>query len=393
VKIVIDAANIDTGGAYRQLTAFVQYAEAAGHDVELYCACLSNYSSTLMGSAVRVSCPGLLQQVDALKKRPPSLINEIARLMLTLRWRESQLPRLVASAKADVLFNPNAILPTKNNRGCSYVVMSQNMLPFDKAARRLLPMLGGRIKVMLIRRRQIQSIGRANGVVFISEHAAQRIPPQIPNLRGAICVNYLGVDDAVFYPKEGGIPSGKKRQVLYVSHMQPYKHFDTVIAAFGVLCRHYGGDVELVIIGSDSNGAQARLTALANLAGVGDCVTFRGELTANEVAIAMREATVGLFASSCENCPTTLIEKMKSGLPIAASNMPPMTEILGEAGLYFDPKRPMEIAGALRRLLDTPALRTELKSVAILRAKRYNISRHNEKLLAFMGEVVGRERN
>jgi len=43
-----------------------------------------------------------------------------------------------------------------------------------------------------------------------------------------------------------------------------------------------------------------------------------------------------------------LVEAMASGLPIACSNRGPMPEVLGDAGVYFDPEDPHDIARALR---------------------------------------------
>ena len=56
-----------------------------------------------------------------------------------------------------------------------------------------------------------------------------------------------------------------------------------------------------------------------------------------------KDADLGVFASSCENLPIILIEKMASGLPIACSNKGPMPEVLGSAGVYFDPENSYEI--------------------------------------------------
>jgi glycosyltransferase involved in cell wall biosynthesis len=62
-------------------------------------------------------------------------------------------------------------------------------------------------------------------------------------------------------------------------------------------------------------------------------------------------ADIFIFASSCENMPNTLVEAMASGLPIACSDRGPMPEVLGDAGVYFDPEDPQAIADAVRTLV------------------------------------------
>jgi glycosyltransferase involved in cell wall biosynthesis len=50
--------------------------------------------------------------------------------------------------------------------------------------------------------------------------------------------------------------------------------------------------------------------------------------------------------------PNILLEAMAAGLPIACSNRGPMPEVLGTAGLYFNPENPAEIACAIRTVID-----------------------------------------
>ena len=60
---------------------------------------------------------------------------------------------------------------------------------------------------------------------------------------------------------------------------------------------------------------------------------------------------IGVFASSCENLPITLLEMMGSGMQIACSNFSPMPEILGSEGIYFNPVKPASITEAMRKLI------------------------------------------
>ena len=77
-------------------------------------------------------------------------------------------------------------------------------------------------------------------------------------------------------------------------------------------------------------------------------------------------------ASSCENQPIILLETMAAGLPIASSSRGPMPEVLGDAGLYFDPERPEDIASTLRQLICAPELRQILAERSYRRASSYS---------------------
>jgi glycosyltransferase involved in cell wall biosynthesis len=83
-------------------------------------------------------------------------------------------------------------------------------------------------------------------------------------------------------------------------------------------------------------------------------------------------AQLGVFASSCENMPNILLETMASGLPIACSNRGPMPEVLGDAGVYFDPEQPIEIYRAIKNLINNPQLRLEKSQASFHRAQQYS---------------------
>ena len=86
--------------------------------------------------------------------------------------------------------------------------------------------------------------------------------------------------------------------------------------------------------------------------------------------------------------PNILIELMASGLPITCSNFGPMPEVLGDAGIYFNPESPLEIRDALMKLLDSPELRASLASKSFEKAKKYSWSLCADKTFQFLAKVA-----
>ena len=60
---------------------------------------------------------------------------------------------------------------------------------------------------------------------------------------------------------------------------------------------------------------------------------------------------------------------MASQLPIACSSRPPITEVLGDAGVYFDLENTTSITNALREIL----VSSELRKVKAKKAKERSI--------------------
>jgi glycosyltransferase involved in cell wall biosynthesis len=96
-----------------------------------------------------------------------------------------------------------------------------------------------------------------------------------------------------------------------------------------------------------------------------DWVELSGEVPQNQVSRVLPLALFFVFQSTCENCPSTLIEALAAGVPVASANVGVMPEIAGDAALYFDPLDPDDLGRALVAMATDGGLRDEL----VLRAK------------------------
>jgi len=177
-------------------------------------------------------------------------------------------------------------------------------------------------------------------------------------------------------------------RIVYVSIVDVYKHQWHVAEAVARL-RTQGLPVEIEFVGPAYPPARRRLeAAMRRLDPAGAFIRYRGFLPYSHLPEVYRQADVFVFASSCENLPNILLESMAAGLPIACSNRGPMREVLGEAGVYFDPEDPESIAKAIRELIESPNLRTEKAQMAYERAQRYSWGRCADETFSFLAAVA-----
>ncbi len=389
--IVIDVLNINAGGALGQVTSFSRYARDRGWQVHLYCRDTSAYRAAIEGDAITVRQPRVLRAFERVISRSRGKGRGLAegmRLALTNLWRNRYLPGEIGKVDADVLLNPNAIIPRAGTGRCKKVVMSQNMLPFDPVAASLFRSRIDRLKIKAIRREQRAALAKADGVVFISGHAQSVITADTRPFGRSVMIP-LGADDNLFFPAyrdpNGIEPSNK---IIYISDFLPYKHHREVVTALAEVDKQVGRDWSVRFIGDDWRGERNRIMALSASLGLEGNLLYENRLAAREVGAALRAASIGLFASSCENCPTVLIEMMRTGMPIASSGVGPMAEILSNAGLLFDPRRPTEIVAQIVKLLRDSGLRRSLGDAALKRGGEFTIERHNQALLAFVSSLL-----
>jgi glycosyltransferase involved in cell wall biosynthesis len=79
---------------------------------------------------------------------------------------------------------------------------------------------------------------------------------------------------------------------------------------------------------------------------------------------------------------------MAAGLPVLSSDRGPMSEILGDAGLYFDPEQPDSLCSALLELLSSVEKMRMLSSAAHEKARTYSWERCANETFEFLRQVV-----
>lgn len=107
-------------------------------------------------------------------------------------------------------------------------------------------------------------------------------------------------------------------------------------------------------------------------AGISDQVTFHGQQTRADVAALLRDAKVVAAPSvpssdgRREGIPVALMEAMSSGLPVVASRLSGIPELVedGVSGLLAPPGDAVALADVLERLWRDPALRQRLGQAA-----------------------------
>jgi glycosyltransferase involved in cell wall biosynthesis len=176
--------------------------------------------------------------------------------------------------------------------------------------------------------------------------------------------------------------------MLYVSILMPYKHQKEVALAAHQL-RREGFALRLRFVGAPHGAYGAEFAALLRrLDPPGEFLVWSGAEPFEVVHRFYREADGCVFASSCENLPNILIEAMAAGLPIACAERGPMPEVLGDAGIYFDPESPLSIAHAMRQMMQNPLKRAQWAQLAWSRAQAYSWRTCANDSFAFLAKVA-----
>ena len=197
---------------------------------------------------------------------------------------------------------------------------------------------------------------RADRVVAVCESLGGLTLQTSPGLRYTVVPN--GVDLARFCPPGTERSNGRRTiRCLAVARLIERKGLGDLIRAFARLER---GRFQLEIVGGGPD--EAVLRGLVSSYGLDQEVRFRGVLDRTAVAQRYREADLFTLPSSAEAFGNVFAEALASGLPIVASNVGGIPELVehGSNGLLVTPGDVEGLAGAIRYLAEDPKLRHEI---------------------------------
>ncbi len=185
-------------------------------------------------------------------------------------------------------------------------------------------------------------------------------PEAAPKLKIVHC----GVDPDRYERVERA--DGGPVRLTFVARLANVKGLGVLLDALASLDRD---DITLSVVGDGPD--RARWEAQTTRLGLGDRVEFLGFRSQSEVAAQLAETDVFVLPSFAEGVPVTLMEPGAAGLPVIATNVGGVTELVvdGETGLVVPPGDAGALAAAVARLADDPDLRRRLGDAASARVR------------------------
>ena len=217
-----------------------------------------------------------------------------------------------------------------------------------------------------------RALRRSAAITTVSEASRDAIAAWSPDAADRIVVTRSGVSPA-FRPVDSdpgmlvslGLPPGR-RFVLTVGQFAPYKNHEGALRGFAAAFRDRG-DVDLIFVqrmGRDT----ARLLRLARKLGLGGRIHLLRSVGRDDLVHLYSGALALLHPSLCEGFGNPLAEAMACGCPVVTSNLSAMPETTGGAASLVDPRDPLEIAAALRRIADHPEHARAMRERGLARA-------------------------
>ena len=208
-----------------------------------------------------------------------------------------------------------------------------------------------------------RKVAAADRIVCISDHCrSQLMALSDPGHWKKMDVVHCGVDlDRYTFHSRGR--DGQALHIVSVGRLVPEKGHGVLLRAMARL-RSDGVDATLTLVGAGPE--LSRLTGLARQLRLDGSVVFAGALGQDELPALLARADVFALASFSEGLPVVLMEAMASGVPVVATAIAGIPELIENErnGLLVAPGREDQLADAIRTIATHPALADQLAKEA-----------------------------
>ncbi|HLM79434.1 MAG TPA: glycosyltransferase family 1 protein [Terriglobales bacterium] len=215
---------------------------------------------------------------------------------------------------------------------------------------------------------------------------------------------YHGFDRNLFTSDSTPLPDSMQKQLqesadalklLFVSHYNYYRNFETLIRALVILRERLPGKkVKLILtchLSSSKNPGWYRAETAASLMsilGVRDNIVELGSVPYHLLHHVYRACDIYVSPAYTETFAHPLVEAMSSGLPVVASDLRVHREICRDAAIYFPRFSSDGLAERVVQVHQSPGVAETLSQNGLTRAQDFRWDTHVERLLALAQELV-----
>lgn len=333
MKIIYGITKSNFGGAQRYVFDLARHARKEGHEVAVICGGNGPLVEKLLQNDIKVI---LLPHL----KRDISLVDEIRSLHFIFRTLFEEQPDVfhTNSSKMGGLGNVAAFLA-----GVRKIVFTAHGWAFNEPR--------PKIQKIIIKFFVWLTILFSHKTPCVSVETKRQVE-NLPFMKSKLVVIYNGLEHFDLVPRQtGGFVVGT------IAELHKIKGLDVLLHAWAEFIEKHP-QAKLVIMGEGEE--RNNLEALTHELGIGDSVSFKGQV--DNARTQLLDFDIFVLPSRSENLPYTILEAGFAGLPVIASRVGGIPEIIkdGESGLLIPPEDSLALYTSLIKLAESQGLRQRL---------------------------------
>lgn len=208
---------------------------------------------------------------------------------------------------------------------------------------------------------------RYKRIACISDATAESLVQWCPGVADRVTLIPNGIPLGAFEnasPADlDGVPKNAVRLVFVARFYAPKDHA-TLLRALPAV-----PDAHLILVGDGP--FRTRLEQMAQSLGIRNRVTFLGER--EDVAAVLKASDIYIHSTYSEGFGIAACEAMAAGLPVVASDVPGLAQLVAGVGILFPVEDDKALAYHLNALIQSPAQQREMRKAGIQRARELSI--------------------
>jgi glycosyltransferase involved in cell wall biosynthesis len=193
---------------------------------------------------------------------------------------------------------------------------------------------------------------------------------------------YLGINRGNHSRENKISDPTREKYILYVGGFDPRKNMTNSILAFKRLTKKYPyPNLKFYIVCDCDQITKDHFLAHIKDQSLLDKIVLTGYVSDRELNILYHNTELLFFPSLYEGFGLPIIEAMAAGTPVAASNRSSIPELVGDAGLLFDPEDIDDMALKLHWILSDTELKERLIFKGLQNSKKFSWEKTAKKYL------------
>ncbi len=285
-------------------------------------------------------------------------------------WEQFRLPWAAFYDRANLLHCPAQTSPYFTS--CPKVVTIHDLIPLKMAN------ASPRI-TRIFMRNLTRSLRTAKKIITVSEYSKRDILETFPFVKpkDIVVISWPPLHDFLSVSRPQSLEEIKVRYSLNKPYIFAYgaagvrKNTMGLLKSFALFVKNKNYDIQL-LIGGLRGHEKAPFIALADELNIQKNITFADYIPDNDIPYIMSGAVFFVFITLYEGFGLPLVDAMACEVPILASNLTSIPEVVGDAGMLVNPRNHQEVADVMETLFNDCALRKNLIEKGKLQLKRFS---------------------
>ena len=239
-----------------------------------------------------------------------------------------------------------------------------------------------------------RSVKSANRIIVSSEFTKQCLVEKYGVPEDKIDVIYFGytreyriIDSTEILEQARSKYDLRKPFMYYPAAFWPHKNHKALLSAIKIIKENNGFDGQLVLTGI-AKASHADILREIERLDLKEDVKFLGYLPYEDLPMIYNLARMLVFPSLFEGFGIPLVEAMACGCPVACSEVTSLPEVIGAAGVLFNPTSPQDIAEKTWSVWSDQDRRQRMRAAGLERVLEFDWGNAAKKTVAVYQKAI-----